>query len=164
MTTIETKQWTRADVDRTKWGSGPWEGEPDKKQWQDEKTGLACLAVRNSFGCWCGYVGVLPGHPWHGKGYSEVDPAPDCHGGLTFAAACHDHGDDEARGICHIGPKDTWWFGFDCAHAGDKCPAYRMNIAREFLGDDAHGDRYRTLAYVESECAALAQQIAEVAT
>ncbi len=33
-------------VDKTGWGEGPWQSEPDKRQWQDEATGLPCLIVR----------------------------------------------------------------------------------------------------------------------
>ena len=73
-------------IDKAVWGDGPWQGEPDKKQWQDAETGLACLAVRGPGGHWCGYVGVAPGHPWHGQDYDH--PNADVHGGLTFAASC----------------------------------------------------------------------------
>ena len=36
-------------VDKTTWGAGPWQDEPDKKQWRDE-TGFPCLIVRNNGG------------------------------------------------------------------------------------------------------------------
>jgi hypothetical protein len=80
-------------MDKSTWGPGPWQEEPDKVQWQDEASGLPCLIVRNSFGNWCGYVGVAPGHPWHGKDYNGLhltpdDYGPDVHGGLTFADNC----------------------------------------------------------------------------
>jgi hypothetical protein len=38
--------WTT--IDKSSWGNGPWQTEPDKAQWQDEETGLPCLAVRNA--------------------------------------------------------------------------------------------------------------------
>ena len=41
----------------------PWLTEPDRLEWTHE--GYPCLAVRNSFGAWCGYVGVPEGHPWY---------------------------------------------------------------------------------------------------
>lgn len=70
---MKTLEWTT--VDKSKWGRGPWDGEPDKKQWQDEVTGLPCLAVRNpSGGNWCGYVGIPKRHPLHGVGYSDEVP------------------------------------------------------------------------------------------
>lgn len=43
-------------VDRTGWGSGPWDNEPDRLEWKDEKTSMPCLMVRNDMGNWCGYV------------------------------------------------------------------------------------------------------------
>lgn len=58
-------------IDKKEWGPGPWQSEPDKVEWRDEKTGLPCLAVRHSeHGNWCGYVGVHKGHYAHGKGFS----------------------------------------------------------------------------------------------
>lgn len=53
------------------WGDGAWVDEPDKAQWQDETTGLPCLLVRNPGGALCGYVGVYPTHPYHGKAESH---------------------------------------------------------------------------------------------
>lgn len=93
-------------IDKSSWSRGPWDDEPDKKQWRDPATGLACLIVRNHFGNWCGYVGVPPAHPWHGLGYSDTIPgrvkkedwdyensiggAIEVHGGLTFASECRE--------------------------------------------------------------------------
>lgn len=106
-------------IDKTAWGDGPWQDEPDKKQWRDEATGLPCLAVRGPGGHWCGYVGVGPSHPWHGKSYSAcVSPERhephegdaegwhyNCtpggiliaHGGITFAGGCADQSEDRWR-------------------------------------------------------------------
>lgn len=63
-------------MDKSTWGDGPWQHEPDKVQWTDEATGLPCLAVRNRFGAWCGYVGVDEDHPWHGLGCDDKAPGP----------------------------------------------------------------------------------------
>ena len=63
-------------VDKSLWREGPWQAEPDKKQWHDDETGMACLIVRGPSGAWCGYVGVAPGHPLYGKGYSEDGALP----------------------------------------------------------------------------------------
>lgn len=73
-------------IDKTEWARGAWDNEPDKIQWQDEATGLPCLIVRGPSGALCGYVGVAPGHPWHGKDYDSCDV--DVHWGLTFAHGC----------------------------------------------------------------------------
>ena len=146
-------------VDKADWGPGPWQSEPDKKQWRDPETGLACLVVRGPSGALCGYVGVEPGHPLHGKDYDGADM--EVHGGLTFADSCG-HGDDPSEGICHIPgagePDDVWWFGFDCGHYGDLSPAYAA-LPSPFL----RGGVYRDLAYVESEVQSLARQLARAA-
>lgn len=105
------------------WGIGPWWSEPDRLEWRSH--GLPCLVVRNPMGSLCGYVGLPPEHPLHGKGY-EDDGVPYVHGGATYAAAC-------AHRVCHVpapGESDNvWWFGFDCAHAGDLTPSLRKHAS-----------------------------------
>lgn len=74
----QSLKWYTIPVEKRSWGSGPWNDEPDKMQYGDEDTGLLCLIVRNpGLGNLCGYVGVPPEHPWHGKGYSETIPIPE---------------------------------------------------------------------------------------
>lgn len=186
---MQTLEYRTAD--KTTWGAGPWQDEPDKKQWRDEATGLPCLIVRNRLGALCGYVGVTKDHPWHGKDYGQcVDPSRhrdheggddgwhyactpegtvEVHGGLTFAAGCG-HGEDESEGICHVPeagePDDVWWFGFDCSHSGDESPA--MNARSRAIGTlrdggFGGGEAYRAFAYVEQQIASLAKQIVAVA-
>jgi hypothetical protein len=171
-------------LDKSTWGDGPWQREPDKKQWQDAETGLPCLAVRGPGGHWCGYVGVSPEHPWHGKGYSESKTAPctdecadreddwhfactpegiiEVHGGLTFANSC-DHIADESAGICHLpepGESDNvWWFGFDCAHCDDLSPKYEARSPEPWRENNV----YRALPYVEQQIASLAAQLSKFA-
>jgi hypothetical protein len=133
---------------------GPWQHEPDKVQWVDEVSDLDCLILRNRFGALCGYVGLPPGHPWHGLDYEDIDADP--HGDLTFAGPC-DPGAAPEDGICHVPgpgrPDDLWWVGFDCAHWCDLHPRAVQ------LGDawpvDGH---YRTVAYVGREVTRLACQ------
>lgn len=74
-------------IDKSQWGDGPWQSEPDKRFWTHN--GFACLILRapNS-GALCGYLGVLPDHPWHGKDYDRIEC--ECHGGLTFSALPND--------------------------------------------------------------------------
>lgn len=165
---MSEQTWTNPAIDRSEWGPGPWDGEPDKVSWTDAATGLPCLAVRGNprMGNWCGYVAVEPGHPLHGKGYDDLDV--EVHGGLTFADSCWDDGPVEAA-VCHVPepgkPADVWWFGFDCGHAFDIVPGMeaRMKSAR------IHGDRawpdgpritYKPLEYVKRETARLAEQLA----
>jgi hypothetical protein len=154
---MQEKTWT--NLDRSKWPKGPWDGEPDKVQFVDADTGLPCLAVRTqNLGQWCGYVGVPPGHPLHGKTLDDERAGELLvHGGVTFAAGCDD-AKGEGFGICHVPdpgePDGVWWFGFDCAHGWDVVPA--MLAHGLVLGDDCE---YRTLEYVKGECRALAAQL-----
>jgi hypothetical protein len=158
--------------DKTAWGPGPWQDEPDKVQFVEPATGLPALIVRNRFGALCGYVGVTPDHPWHGVGYNECvghrgctayDHSPesrvDVHGGLTFAAACADGG-DESTSVCHIpapgDPDHVWWFGFDMGHCDDYCPGYMREHPALIRGT------YRDIVYVKGEIAKLARQLTAV--
>lgn len=143
-------------IDKTAWGEGEWQHEPDHKNWKDAATGLPCLAHRHpSSGHWCGYVAVPPGHPAHGKSYDDV--LVEVHGGLTYANEC-------AGDICHVPepgePDNVFWLGFDCAHAGDLIPRASREDKAIF---SSYGETYKPLSYVESECAALAQQLAVMA-
>lgn len=158
-------------TDKSEWRDGQWQDEPDKVQWIDNATDMDCLIVRGPSGALCGYVGVLPTHPWHGKDYSACTQTPQCeeswcdhtvgsrtsvHGGLTFADSCQ-HTDDESRGVCHVplnGRSDSvWWFGFDCAHYGDVTPKH----------DDGRYDGwYKTIGYVNGEVCDLARQLKAV--
>lgn len=152
---------TNGLVDRSKWSRGPWDDEPDKKQWIDEATGLPCLVVRSPLGHLCGYVGVSNGHPLFEKSYWDADV--DVHGGPTYSDHC---GGD----ICHLvedGDDDNvWWIGFDCAHSGDASP-WRDDMFRSLskFTDLLSGVRsfgteaYRSFAYVERECKSLASQL-----
>lgn len=137
---------------KTQWGPGPWQNEPDREEWRDATTGLPCLAIRGPLGAWCGYVGVPPKHPWHGKNYDDV--AADVHGGLTYSDKCSGH-------ICHTpapGESDNvWWLGFDCGHGGDYIPVVAIQRFMTGLPKGTYG-KYRSLAYVKIECIALAKQ------
>lgn len=154
-------------VDRTGWPSGLWDHEPDKVQWQDTATGLPCLAVRHRVhGHWCGYVGVGPAHALYGDHNPEA--ALHVHGGVNFFARCCPG--PEAEEVCHIpGPgesDDVWWLGFDCGHHNDHKPGEAALFAE--LGIElpallllTRGTTYRTLRYVQAECAHLARQLAD---
>jgi hypothetical protein len=94
--------------DRSRFGSGPWDAEPDRVFWRDPATGFPCLALRNRMGAWCGYVAVPPGHSAYGKDYDEVPV--EVHGGLTYADFCQE--DDREHGVCHTpqpGEPDRVW-------------------------------------------------------
>jgi hypothetical protein len=136
-------------VDKSGWGPGPWQSEPDHVAF--EHAGLPCLIHRGPLGALCGYAAVPPGHPAHGKDYNDVDV--DAHGGLTYASACQDGGS-----ICHKPkpgePDNVWWFGFDCAHGGDISPGY------ERPGHCSDGSSYKDIVYVRRQVECLAEQLA----
>jgi hypothetical protein len=138
-------------IDKSGWPSGGWNNEPDKIQFQDEKTGLPCLIVRNkSGGFLCGYVGVNSSHPFFEQHHGSVHV--QCHGELTFSGKCMPHEMSEPK-VCHVvdpgEDDDIWWLGFDCGHGGDFCPAYHsfFNLV------------YRGIEYVKTQCAAIASQL-----
>lgn len=140
-------------IDKSAWPRGPWDNEPDKRQWSDIATGLPCLAVRGPGGNWCGYVGIAEGHPYFAMDYDHA--SVEVHGGLTFSDFCA-HG-AEASNICHVpGPGEpdrVWWLGFDCAHFGDFSPQYDNSPNDEGI--------YRDLSYVTDQCVSLAAQLAK---
>lgn len=147
---------TRINIDtkeREPWPSGPWDREPDRIDWTSDTDPMPRLMLRNRMGGWCGYVGVLPGHPWHGKDYGDVPV--EVHGGLTFSDGCE--GDPPYR-ICHIPlpgqPDDVWWLGFDCGHFMDLLPGMPM-----FNDIEPPIYEYRTEAYVKAEVERLAAQV-----
>lgn len=167
--------------DKSTWGPGPWQDEPDRVEWQH--AGLPCLITRNHFGNLCGYAAVPPGHALHGKRAEDADVR--AHGGVNYVGACSGQ-------ICHIAkpgePADVWWFGFDCGHAFDYLPAmaargrsldnidhslvlhlwppYDHEAAMSAHQDDesfSFVERYRTLDYVQAEVNQLAEQLAALA-
>lgn len=147
-------------VPKDKWGPGPWQQEPDREEWRDTDTGLPCLIVRApTTGSLCGYVGVPPGHPWHGVDYSGADAS--VHGGLTYSDRCAGH-------ICHVPapgePDDVWWLGFDTAHFMDYMPARAAMMRDLDVGMPQYmRSAYRDMAYVRAEVARLASQVAAAA-
>lgn len=153
---MEAKTWHTTD--KSGWGPGPWQEEPDKEQWPDPVTGYACLLKRGPSGALCGYVGVPEGHPWHSRDHDDI--AADVHGGLTYSSSCEEGPEGET--ICHVPapgePEPLWWVGFDCAHAFDIIPAVIWpNVPYP-------GESYKAVAYVKRECAALAAQAATAGT
>lgn len=82
---------------------------------------------------------------------SSEDEAPhtgwlfNVHGGITFAG--------EAKEGGHLPDVGSFWYGFDCAHAGDFIPKYA------YEGDEGV---YRDLAYVTAEVKSLATQLKQL--
>jgi len=86
------------------WGPGPWQEEPDLIEWRSDETPYRLMIVRGGFGVLCGYVGVPPGHPCHGKDWAPIETRQ-----VTFTGECRD------ILLAGFEPSDHWWFGFDCA-------------------------------------------------
>ena len=99
---------------REGWGPGPWEGEPDRDEWMCGS--LPCLILRHpELGHLTGYVGVPLDSPLAGMDFADLPIRVNW--GLTYGA--EGEGGD-------LRPKGWYWFGFDCAHAGDQVPAIHM--------------------------------------
>ncbi len=134
-----------------------------------------CVVIMTGMGHRCGYVGVPKSHCLYGVGYSDktdkltpyVDKNKDMeldknktaiiawfcftdclrpgmvfqvHGGLTYSGESATY---------PVSRKDTWWFGYDCAHAGDGGGMFSTGVVR-------------TAEYCKQECENLAAQLMEV--
>lgn len=175
---METKQ----EVSKASWGPGLWVDEPDHTKFAHR--GLECVVRRHpTLGHLCGYVGVPEGHPLYKVGYlsrveglaefcaSRKEPIGECPPfGAMISAMCGDDPADSPEGAfaVHGGityssfgiantDLDLWFFGFDCAHAGDYSPGINRNFG------DSGDDTYRDHKYVDTETRRLADQIADFA-
>ncbi len=141
---------TKTTIDKSKWGNGPWQSEPDHANF--EHAGLPCMIHRGRAGAWCGYVAVDENHPAFGIHYSEI--YVDIHGGLSYSDHCQGE-------LCHVPkpgqPDNVWWLGFDCLHSGDVAPAYNS-----FAPSSSVYDSYKDLEFIVSETKQLAEQLAKV--
>jgi len=127
---------------------------------QREHEGFQYVVMKNMLGYRCGYVHVPAGHPWHGKGYNNIDC--EVHGGLTFAAA------DAPCG--KAGPNDGWWIGFDAAHVYDApdpalmsefeglISAKEAQVILKKLSLHERPWQVRDQKYMEAECESLCEQ------
>ena len=131
------------EVDKSTWGPGPWQSEPDFLEWDDLETGLSCRIRRNGSGSLCGYVGVPKSYSTYEQKYDDLNHVY-CHRGLTFSNWMED-----APG--------SWWFGFDCAHSGDYCPADVRG--RRSVSLQGSAESYKDIEYVRSEVTSLAEQL-----
>lgn len=157
--------------ERIGWPDGPWDDEPDRIDWTDDTTGVACLMLRNHHGVWCGYAACPPRHPWHGLEYGEIPGSAHeaAHCELTYSGPCMDDERPMRERVCHIPqpgePDDVWWLGFDCNHAYDRAPGMDAVLADIDIPLASYHDRqiYRDERYVASRVALLAQTIAAAA-
>lgn len=134
--------------------AGPWDAEADHVDFRSPD-GLPCILHRSPLGAWCGYVGVPPGHPWHGKDYGAIDnPYPDVHGGLTYSDRCQGP-------LCHVPQPgesdDVWWVGFDCNHSGD-LSLYNIADGESADHNGMWHTSYKTSEYAREQTLSLAAQ------
>jgi hypothetical protein len=152
--------------DKSTWGDGPWQSEPDMLLWVDPQTGLQCMIARADFGHLCGYVGLLPGHPLHGKEYRNI--ALHAHGDINFA-------NEFSLASLRLDPPlndstPLWWLGFDCGHSWDFSPGMAAHIKElgisNFDGIELFNQpqRYCIIDYVFAEVTDLAAQLHALAT
>lgn len=134
------------------------------KDWTTN-AGPRAVVVMTNQGHHCGYVGVPPGHPLHDVGYDAPCPsldgqspeaAFDVHGGLTYSDGSDDY---------PASSDGLWWFGYDCAHFGDRPSDERVQKLQRTYPDKPFMwmelGEFRDLAYCERECESLARQIVE---
>lgn len=156
-----------------------------EKDWITQ-SGLRAVVIMSEMGHRCGYVGVAQEHPLYGAHYGDSHPAIaapeddepvgkrgiitllcatpermtspelafDVHGSITYSG----NGDGK-----YPTESDLWWFGYDCAHAGDGRSPEFLEQQRERYPDSPimwHDDgEFRSLEYCIGECERLAQQI-----
>lgn len=149
-----------------KWGDGPWVKEPDNVVFVAH--GLQYSVLRHAeMGHLCGYVALPRNHPLYGLHYDdEIVGDVSVHGGMTYS------------GERFEGDPNDWWFGFDCAHAGDLSPGLASIGRRARSSPDPAiaqmwaeldemerkasfraWDTYCTVEYVVGQCASLAEQL-----
>lgn len=139
--------------------AGPWSNEPHRLEFR--AYGMSCLLVRDfRMWNWCGYVGMLPGHPSYGKNYDDIEVS--VHGGLTYSRVCE-------VPVCHIAqpaePDELYWVGFDCAHGGDLVPgleATQVKLNIPSLPFYEKRQTYKTMDYARRETEALARQLSDM--
>lgn len=135
-------------IDRTNWGPGPWDNEPDQVAWT---TGVGYPGLINRgdiTGALNGYVCVPKGHPFFGKRYGQIEGQLEVHDGVTFAA-----GFAPGREV----RPDEWWIGFSGGGTWGHKPA--MKMSRGLIPDEV----YRDLAYITLQTELLARQLKAVA-
>lgn len=121
-------------------------------------SGLRAVVVAIRTGHRCGYVAVPKGHPLYELSYShsELDDIV-VHGGLTYSGPSD----------YPVQDPDLWWFGFDCAHSGDKKDPSIMDkehkklyLAGYYLVHESFAT-IKTTDYCTRECESLAKQLKE---
>ena len=99
-----------------------------------------------------GKRGIIPVVCHSGKGLSP-EVAFDVHGSITFSEKTKDYPVKlNAPG---------WWYGFDCAHAGDGKDLSKISPNKRKYYTNFEGDIIRSKSYVIKECKRLAEQLSD---
>lgn len=99
---------------RSAWGDGPWATEPDLVEWRLEGVTYPLMIIRGGMGALCGYVGVPPAHPCHGRAHTNFNlTASGPSWGLLVPT-----GD----------APDVWWLGFDCGGSRERAPLMEAGL------------------------------------
>jgi hypothetical protein len=175
-------------MDKSRWGDGPWQNEPDELDWIDERTGLRCHILRHpEMGQLNGYVGVPASHVLYGWQYDDhIRLRPDFLEGASDQVGiidmfCYALGGGDKHGTIPVGlalkahqgvnfsgnadfDDSLWWFGFDCSHAWDYAPGFVADLRRTTpaVDDFYKPEKYRTIEYVTKECEGLAFQLRQL--
>jgi len=156
-----TNEVALTEFDKSDWGPGPWQSEPDLLMWRAKAPPhYRCQVSRNYFGSLNGYVAIPPGHPAHGIHFRDarIRGLPS-HRGFTWAG--------EATA-------GHWVLGFDCGHGFDTQPASNARARRngwlprlmEGKEDDGRSvffrEHYRDLPYLRAVVEALAAALGAI--
>lgn len=139
---------------------GVWMSEPDLCYW--EHRNLACLNIRDmSLGVWKGFVGVEPGHLFHGKSVEDIlkmDEAME----IFFSVY---------GGICSAGsliPKyknynrNLWWIGIETSHGSDLMPLLKLDMQNADIARTVADQTYKDFSFIRRETNKLAKAIARI--
>lgn len=146
---LQTTTRKEEDIDKSSWGEGVWQNEPDYVSWITECGYQAYILRQSGMGHLCGYVFLEKGHLCHDLGYQAVNV--EVHGGLTYS------GRSEEWNYTNITPSPAgmWILGFDCGHSWD----YKPGVGPAYGGNP--GD-YKQVWYVRTEVERLANQLKEM--
>lgn len=143
-------------IDRSSWGSGPWDNEPDFHVVRYR--GYKIVLSRSNLGNWRAYIGVPLKSKWARKEYYDQINVV---GGVTWSETELPWGESE---------EGMFYIGFDYAHSNDFIPGLplvnsRFNELREkfldlyplFVPFDKRD--YKTMKYVIQEMKRVVKKI-----
>lgn len=141
--------------DRSRWGRGAWDNEPDAARWLDEKSLFQCVISRcHSY--WCGYVIIPSSHFLYNINLYDIDTTHfKVHGGVSYSGKGNFSTWKRFLSEASRAPND-WVIGFDCGHCDDMTPEdgysqWKIKNYEDYL--------YRDIEYVKKEVTKLASYL-----